>query len=67
MNSWIPVTVRLPEPNVPVLATWSDGENLNIDILVYDGGWIKETDIYYSSVFGDVTAWMPLPDPYKGE
>ena len=62
---WIPVSERLPEKYVEVLATTEWGavtiserfsEN---DWFIYEGTTNAETD--------EIIAWMPLPEPYKVE
>lgn len=58
---WIPVSERLPEKDGRYLVT-------NTQWGAYEVDW----DIFYKEqddwLFGkDVTAWMPLPEPYKEE
>lgn len=55
---WVPVTERLPEPLVEVLALYGDG-SIDIDWLDNDG------DFFYSDLYDGVTHWMPLPQPPK--
>jgi len=55
---WIPVSERLPNFNDIVLAsTNSDYDELRIVMTVYNAErfWFD----------GKITAWMPLPEPYK--
>lgn len=60
-NGWIPVTERLPEKGEKVMACDIDG-----DIML---GWMHDrthlcaVDDYYKNI----TAWMPLPEPWKGD
>lgn len=69
-RKWIPVTERLPENVCGVLVT-VNGKHNNItfenalEIAEYDNieGWIIEG--YLDWLDPDVTAWMPLPEPYK--
>lgn len=66
-SRWIPVTERLPEYNKEVL-TCSDGGFIEIQSLENscNGAYWEdqEGDWSYS---GEVTAWMPLPEPYEEE
>lgn len=68
---WIPVTERMPEPNVDVLIwgpafTWSDvGEWIPEQDDIYghlDAGWWT-VDAYDGRIKGEVTHWMHYPDP----
>lgn len=69
-GGWIPVSERLPENVCGVLVT-VNGKHNNItfenalEIAEYDNieGWIIEG--YLDWLDPDVTAWMPLPEPYK--
>ena len=61
IQEWIPVTERLPEPFVDVIAFF--GWNaIDVDCVDNKGRW-------YSSYMDreDPTHWMPLPEPPKGE
>ena len=70
VGGWIPVTERLPEDGYGVLVT-VNGKHNNItfvnalEIAEYGNteGWIIEG--YLDWINPDVTAWMPLPEPYK--
>ena len=61
---WIPVTERLPEEYENVLVC-SGG--------YVEPGWIGGDRVFYtydkyeSDIIDDVTHWMPLPEPPKGE
>lgn len=70
-SEWIPVSERLPEdPDESVLIT-VNGTYKNITfedaimLAVYDKdeGWI--IDGYQYWLTAQVTAWIPLPEPYK--
>lgn len=59
-NNWIPCSERLPERNNYVLVT----DNGETDIgRRFDGRWLD----CYGDKLKDVTAWQPLPEPWKGE
>lgn len=60
-QKWIPVTERLPKSNQIVLVT-EDGE---VKLCTYEL-WYGYGYGFYGSR-GKVTAWMPLPEPYRGE
>ena len=71
-DSWIPVTERLPEIGELVLVCCMYGDGYmdqTIDSRAKDGNW------WSNIAFNDpdpaecckVIAWMPLPDPWKGE
>ena len=69
-QKWIPVSERLPENGCGVLVT-VNGKHDNIiflnalEIAEYRNteGWIIEG--YLDWLDPDVTAWQPLPEPYK--
>ena len=70
VGGWIPVSERLPENGCGVLATVNGKHNNTtfidaLEIAEYDSdeGWIIEG--YLDWINPDVTAWMPLPEPYK--
>lgn len=55
---WISVKDKLPEPTYCVLVVGAYGE-MEVDALGTDGEWMGMVE--------DVTHWMPLPHPPKGE
>lgn len=57
-GKWISVKDRLPEPTYCVLVVGAYGE-MEIDALGTDGEWMGMVE--------DVTHWMPLPKPPKGD
>lgn len=64
-EQWIPVSERLPEEEVQVLVTDDAGGLATIDV---DCGYFDEEygrfEWFHSQ---NVTAWRPLPKPWKGE
>lgn len=58
-QQWIPCSERLPEANTRCLCTYENKEGTCIDFGLYSmkQGWFVS----------GVTAWMPLPEPYKEE
>ena len=63
---WISVEERLPEDSVKVLVY--DALNLQERVMYAyaDGSWWDERDRFYCNVEdGDITHWMPLPEPPK--
>lgn len=59
-NSWIPCSERLPEEYAQYLVCYEDGE-----CFVY---WLEDADWARGVIEKEhIVAWMPLPEPYKGE
>lgn len=60
---WIPVTEELPEEGLMVLVTaqTKKGDRNVNRAYQADGFW------HGSGSMSNVIAWMPLPEPYKGE
>lgn len=70
VGEWIPVGEELPEEYKYVLVTVNEKHNKTIpDSVVmigcytYEQGWILNG--YIDLVNLNVTAWLPLPEPYK--
>ena len=61
-TQWIPCSERLPENAMNVIAQFSSG---TVTELRYAGNGIFEGIYDYSTKV--IIAWMPLPEPYKGE
>ena len=65
-NEWIPVSEKLPDTSVYVLASTKDNDVMNAIIREdYDGEkyWFHRREELPK---GFIIAWMPLPEPYKG-
>lgn len=66
-NQWIPCAVRLPLYNMRVLVVDKYNE---IDIAeLVDYSDVDEPDEWWTYEYKvhDIIAWMPLPEPWKGE
>lgn len=72
-DGWISVETRLPEEEVSVLAQWEKYDKyLNVKLIYLDVMWLDDAE---KKVFetingvpnGKVTAWRPLPEPYRPE
>lgn len=62
-NGWIPVEERLPEDEKMVLVTCQTKKGIrSTNRAYYDG-----TFWHGSGSMSSVTAWQPLPEPYKPE
>ena len=71
-HRWIPVEERLPEEDTIVLLTVSGlyscitfSDAIELGNLCSDGSWFIEG--YPDWDNPEVTAWMPLPEPYRKE
>ena len=72
---WIPVSERLPEPNnvyKDVLSYYlvqnEYGDMMVATFIKFPGGARVWQQIYqYGAIMEDIVAWMPLPEPWKGE
>lgn len=70
-GKWIPCSERLPEEEEYILLSFANCTGLDIGRYENDGendkfypGDDEETYAHYGLI---VNAWMPLPEPYKGE
>ena len=59
-GKWIPVSERLPEESLNSVIGWDTYRNRCCFVQYLGGRFVLGDDIY--SV--NVTAWMPLPEPY---
>lgn len=66
MPKWIPVTERLPEMHTKVLCCGIRGGRFIAELSTWGNG-----NLYWDKRNGkgcpEVTHWMPLPEPPKGE
>jgi hypothetical protein len=78
VNQWIPCSERLPEEGERVLCTHLGGLNPNRQVIehIYQNGkfvlgWDMDmnpsSSTFGQRYMGKVIAWMPLPEPWKGE
>lgn len=76
VGEWIPVSERLPETNGVYNITRTinnlEGENIYYisDSAYFDGTstWHDDTRVNHRRPYlKNVLAWMPLPEPYRGE
>ena len=70
-QQWIPCSEKLPEDDTLMLVNYIDNRPDAMDIWI---GWHEMENVWYidgeehSRERGnEVIAWMPLPEPYKGE
>lgn len=66
IGHWIPCSERLPEEKVEVLASTKDGF-LYIASVDDWNGTIQWSEISEYRFLYNVTAWQPLPEPWRGE
>ena len=66
-NEWIPVTERLPKKDGAYLVTVETHRERTKEVLVSTGSYISRfKPFHWFCSVGKVTAWAPLPEPYKG-
>ena len=64
VQQWIPVTERLPESGKCVIIACENGNVAEGCYQAYGKKWVQ---FRWSTERIDVTHWMPLPQPPKGE
>ena len=68
---WIPVSERMPEPYTPVLISAVEGDHYIVECgMTRNIGIIHQKPEWITADFGfpvKVVAWMPLPEPWKGD
>ena len=62
LSRWIPCSERLPEDNTEVIVCFYSG---TVTEMRYWGNGIFQG--IYEHTTKVIVAWMPLPEPYKGE
>ncbi len=70
-REWIPVTERLPRRDREVIVQWEAINHILGETTVFlDIMHLDDKGVWNSCQgvpFGRVIAWMPLPEPYRGE
>lgn len=64
---WIPISEKLPEEDADILVTYVDGEEVRIIPVNYGRGTWFDCILDNALDSLKVTAWMPLPEPWKGD
>lgn len=64
IGHWIPVSERLPEKNGVYIVSYEDSVRL---LEWFNGKWFFYPSNPAREETGTITAWMPLPKPYKAE
>ena len=63
LNRWIPVSERLPEESLNCVLGWDDNRERCVFVQYVNGRFqFMGRDSNFK-----ITAWMPLPEPYKAE
>ena len=65
VGEWIPCSERLPEKHVDVLVDFGDENPIIAWYSSVNDTW--KNSITDHVIHIDAVAWMPLPEPYKGE
>jgi hypothetical protein len=64
-NGWMPVSERLPEDDGNYLVTMKHKEFNQTKVTSMDFNGEFLFDDYFEKAWWEVTAWQPLPEPYK--
>lgn len=62
VGEWIPITERLPEEPLQSVIGWDADYKRPCFAQYIDGEWRVTNP---SNWFPNITAWMPLPEPYR--
>ena len=63
-NGWIPVSERLPEASGTYQVTCMDGRIYRSTYAKFQSK-LKRWELTCARAYWKVTAWMPIPEPYK--
>lgn len=67
-QQWIPCSERLPEKRKTVLIQTDCCNWMAVGFMNENSEWFAEDgDGYCTDIVANPIAWMPLPEPYKGE
>lgn len=61
-GEWIPVSERLPEESLNSVIGWDQNYKRCCFVQYYNGEWSYPK---YQYALPEITAWMPMPEPYK--
>ena len=64
VNEWIPCSERMPKSGEDVLVTTARGDVQMCFLNRSKTKWVARYDYIW---LDEITHWMPLPEPYKGE
>lgn len=68
-DQWIPCSERLPKEDGKYLVTIHGTCSIATDTLFFNVDrqeWCEHDDFGFKHTYCNITAWMPLPEPYKG-
>lgn len=71
VNQWIPCSEKMPDKFGMYWVCTKGGYQLQAELTVNMGGHLDDPWVVWALPFGypktEVLAWMPLPEPWKGE